>query len=104
MPEEDRLSFLEALLPHGRDQRGHRLAGVRRIEKQRFGARGELDGLPRRGCRDAVPVADEPIVDLDRRSARECLLRRDVEIEDFADAARRSPAPAPESTPPDRPR
>jgi len=63
------LSFLELLLAHGRDERRHRFRGVGRIEKQRFRSRRQLDRFLRRGRRNPVAVADEPIVDLDRRAA-----------------------------------
>ena len=69
MPEDHRLALGERVRADARDEAGHRLRGVRRIEKDRFAARRELDGLARRVGRDPVAVADEPIVDVDGRSA-----------------------------------
>ena len=50
----------------GAMQAGHRLGRVGRIEKERLGARQELDRFARLRRWHAVAVADEPVVDLDR--------------------------------------
>ena len=43
VPEEHRLIPREALLPHVGDQTGHGFGGVRRIQKDAVGARGQLE-------------------------------------------------------------
>src|SRR5947208_12683689 len=54
VPEHHRLLLDEALLPHVRDEAGHRLRGIGGIEKNRFGSRRQLDRLLGRVGRDAV--------------------------------------------------
>ena len=58
-----------------RDQAGHRLGRVGRIEKERLGARQELDRFARLRRRHAVAVADEPVVDLDLGAGERALVR-----------------------------
>src|SRR5438034_8306460 len=70
VPEKHRLSFREPPLAYVGDETRHRFSGVRRIEKDRIGSRGERDRLSRRFGFNSVAPANEPIVDLDGCSPR----------------------------------
>ena len=84
VPEHHGLVLLELLLADVRDEAGHRFGRVGGIEKDRFGPRRQLDRFARFVGRDAVAVADEAIVDLDRGAARQ-LLR--IHVQQIGDAA-----------------
>src|ERR1700742_3782167 len=69
VPEQHRLVFLEPLLPDVGNQAGHGLRGVGGIEEARLGPRGELDGFAGGIGGNAVAVADDRVVNLDRSAA-----------------------------------
>src|SRR5689334_4184714 len=60
VPEQNRTG--DRSVAHSRQQAGHRLPRIGRVEEQRFTARRELNRFGRRRGRDAVTIADEAVV------------------------------------------